>query len=458
MARTWDRPHPALGAEDSAAVCARTAAAALRGEGLNVWRIPAWQRPILSLLALLGRSPTMALLSRAAALTAVDPRRADRVSAEGLARWAVSLYRDLPGPFPAVVLGAPSGAAARLADLLGAPFLPQTFLSSFRDPTHPDDVIAYQAHGEALARPILAREPTLHVVNHYDPLHDRFLVGQVNHLRYKLLDLPQAYRRFLEDRLAPDGTVILLECTLPWLQYRIAPRLTFQVGGLGDVPARTFLEGSPEIEALRGRPGGWALPGDVPLDEAPESEWGSLPPFLEAAAAFARRRGWAVLRLTFDHPHALSRWVLTAWRRLLAREGIEPQGVLVEVFTQVAPAVPRRAALLPLWLPWNTRDSHRFLAAVLKDLPPEASVHLLMLPNFTVTPDLTPWHLWEAVLAGRRGRILGVSPRLYPADPRGLVRAARAIEAWSRRHPRPVRGRLPAADLRPGPGVALERL
>ncbi len=280
-------------AADSSAVCMRSVAAALRGRFLDPFEIPLYQRLALSAVALLGPDPVRRVVEMGVRWRGIAPSWADRITAEGLARRAVALYDGLEGPFDAVVIGAPNGGVAHIAAALRAPFLSQHFLLSFRDPTDPDDVQTTFEHGSALAERILQREPTLVVVNHYDPLHDRYLVRWVNHIRLKLLDLPEAYKAFIRQRLRPGGTVIFIDCRYRWLQYRVGPRHTFQVGGLGDVTPREYLEGRPEIERLRGRRGGWSLE-DLSLEERPESEWGAEPPphpSQEAAVAAGRPAG-----------------------------------------------------------------------------------------------------------------------------------------------------------------------
>ena len=168
----------------------------------------------------------------------LDPGLTRNVTSEGLARLVVGAYdRVVDGVgYPAIVLGAPSGGIAYLSALLRAPFLPGHFLLSFADPTDPDDVDAYQSHGARLIDPILQRNPDLLAVNHYDPLHDRFLVKNSNHVRLKLLDLPQAYRDFISAHLAPDGVLLLANCSYPWQQYEIGDQHFFQVEDSAAIP------------------------------------------------------------------------------------------------------------------------------------------------------------------------------------------------------------------------------
>ncbi len=432
---------------DSSSVCMRSVAAALRGAFLDPFQIPPVQRWGLSLMAPLGPEAVRRAVGWGVRFRGTAPAWADRITADGLARWAVSLYAGLQGPFDAVLLGAPNGGVAHLAAALGVPFLSQHFLISFRDPTDPDDIRTYFDHGTALARRILQREPMVAVINHYDPLHDRYLVRWVNHIRLKLLDLPEAYRTFIQERLRPGGTLIFTDCRYSWLQYRVGPRHTFQVGGLGDVADREFLEGRPEIEAVRGAPGGWRLEG-MPLEERPESEWGAEPPLREVVETFAHAHGYRFVALEGDHPEGYARLALEAHRWLSEVEGRNPQGTLVEVFTQTNPTAPLASRLLPLWLPFNCTDSLRFLQQMRGELPADRPVLLTPLSNFVQTFDTAGWEAYQEALTGMDLRVLGVRERLFPSDPAGLWKPARMLSRWCAKHPDPVRVRLDAAQLR----------
>ncbi len=444
-------PRPAwqaISRSDSSAVAMRSVAAALRGEFVSPWEITANQRRLLSWLARGGKRLSTTVIERVIAASAVPPSWAEQITTDDLASWAVSLYAGLRGPWEAIIVGAPNGGVAHLAMALGVPFLSQHFVTAYRDPTPADDVVTYQEHGAALAQAILGRNKDLAIINHYDPLHDRFLIKHVNHIRYKLMTLPKAYQSFIERNLRPGGTIIFSDCRYPWLMYLMGERHWFQVGGLGAVTAQEYLEGRPEIAALQQRggqsgPGHWGLPGRRPF-AWPESEWGALPPFREEIEQYARANAYRFVGLDGAHPEAFSLLAFHVWKRLLAQEGIEPQGVLVETFTQVAPLAPRRSALLPLWLPWNCTDSLAFLQRSRAFFPPDRPVLWLPLPNFVETFDTVLWQGWLTALEGLEVQALGMNPRLYPADPTALFTVGDALRAWVEAHPRPVTGVLTA--------------
>ncbi len=445
--------HPAwqiISKSDSSAVAMRSVAAALKGEYLDVWELSPWQEKLLSLLRLGGKRLVTTAVEHSISLIAVDSRWASKLRTDHLAGWAVSLYDGLEGPWDAIIIGAPNGGVAHIATALGVPFLSQHFLISFREHTHPDDVEHYQAHGAALAESILRRNSDLAVINHYDPLHDRFLVGRVNHIRCKLLDLPEHYEAFIRRNLRPGGTILFTDCRYPWPMYFIGERYWFQVGGLGAVPARAFIEGyHSEIAALQRAAGAeprghWGLKGHRAF-EMPESEWGALPPLHQRLRHFARENAYNFLAIEGSHPTYFSHLAFRLWRRLLKHEMLDPQGVFVETFTQVAPVAARKAALLPLWVPWNDRESLSYLRRVRRDfgLMPELigkPLFWLPLPTFSETFDMAPWSAWIETLNGDV-HPLGMRPRLYPTDPMAFSAARRELAAWVEAHPSPVTGR-----------------
>ncbi len=436
---------------DSSAVAMRSVAAALRGRFLRAYEGTIGEEVLARGVALFGPRVSSWAIEQAVRGSGTDPSVAQRVCTADLARWAVGLYDGLEGPCEAVVLGAPNGGVANLAVALGVPFLSEHFVSAFRVRAHVDDIAAHRSQGDPLVRSILTRNPDLHLIQHYDPLHDRFLVKYVNHIRMKLLDLPQEYRTFIRARLRPGGTLVFVDCRYPWRQYRLGERHMFQVGGLGAVTDEEFIAGNPEIEALqRGERspfvGGWALPG-LPLEVQPESEWGTLPEFRAAAEEFARRHGYRFLPLVADHPQWYAELAFRAYARLCEKEGVEPQGVLIECFTQANPVAARRSRLLPLWLPWNCTDSLPFLRRMVAEFPDGKPVVFTPLANFTRTFDLAALEQYREILSGFPLIVLGMNPRLYPADPTSLFRTVRELERWCAAHPAPVEAHLTTAEL-----------
>lgn len=360
------------------------------------------------------------------------------VSADGLARQAARYYQNENSSvgYPAIFIGAPNGGVAYLAALLGVPFLPAYFLLSFADHTRADDIESYQQHGARLIDTILKRNPDLMAINHYDPVHDRFLVEEVNHIRLKLLTLPEAYQEFISDHLAPGGHVLYLDNHYHWPQFQIDDRHMFQVGGLGGYSATDFLEGSKSLNRWLSHIGsshrnGWKL-SSYPIIETNESEWGSLPIFREAVKAFAQQQNFEFHSINGKHPEDFSALAYTAflWESRLHEH--TPNGILVECFSQINPTAALRANLLPLWMPFNTQDSLEYLARMSAYTPKNLDVGLSLLANFSKTPDTPPASAWVKT-AEKIGptRLLGLNPERYPMDIAALFNYLPALKQWT---------------------------
>jgi len=435
---------------DSSSICMRSVGAALRSEFFQPHDFGRLAEILAPLLSRLGPGFNTWVVNRVLSMTGTAPDLADHITTPDLAHHALACYEGLAGPYEAVILGAPNGGVAHLATALQVPFLSQPFLTSFKDHKHADDIKTYAAHGEALARRILARNPDLAIVNHYDPLHDRFLVRWVNHIRYKLLDLPQAYREAIRHWLSPGGPIIFINCRYPWRQYRVGERHTFQVGGLGGIGDEEFLTGGPEIEAMQrkeGSPfvGGWRL--DLPLETQPESEWGTSPEFGLACQSFAQENGYQFWALDGDHPEYFSWLAFHAHLAVLCKEGREPQGTFIDCFTQVNPLGARLGSLLPLWLPFNCTDSLSFLKRMVAELPIGRPVLFAPVPNFAGTFDTVKMDAWMDALSEFDVHLLGINPRHYPADLAGLFRFRPALRSWCDQHPAPVHAHLSPDEL-----------
>jgi len=441
--------------ESSSAATLRAAVAALN----DAWHEPQHSTPTEKRLAQFTQYLPESVIKKAVARTvrqrALDPNLARYVKAEGLARQATAHYEHADGrtDYPAIFIGAPNGGVAYLAALLDAPFLPAYFLLSFADRTDPDDIAAYHEHGSELISTILQGNPDLLAVNHYDPIHDRFLVAEVAHVRLKLLSLPGAYQQFIEEHLAEDGVIFYSDNGYAWPQYEIDARHMFQVGGLGGFSSSDFLQGSEAIDQWlqaqkSAHRGGWQLPG-YDLVTTRESEWGSLPRFKEAVRAFADARAYPFQSINGEHPEDFSALAYTAWLWESRLHERKPNGILVECFSQINPTAALRADLLPLWMPFNTQDSLEYFARMIPYIPRNMPLGLSLLANFTKTPDLPSALAWKEV--GKKiGPVhwIGVHPHRYPMDIDALFNYLPDLQNWVQAHPgQESRPQLSPADL-----------
>jgi hypothetical protein len=443
---------------DSSATVMRGVAAALDDR----WMVPqSWSRVLVALTRPANRLPPRTrlwLVDRLVRNLGVSQDLAHQVTSDGLAQWAVDLYGAEGASFDTVVLGAPGGGIGHLAALLGAPFLSEHFITRYRYRGDPDDAAGYSAFGAFLARIILGNNPDLHVVNHFDPVHDRFMISYVNYIRMKLLALPAPYREFIARRLRPGGTILFADCRYGWGQYRVGRRQTLQVGGLGGISDADYVRGSPEMEPyLAGKRTGnrsnttppdrsWAVP--LPWLPQRESEWGSLPAFRRSVETFASEHGYRFLGLNGEHPSDFSRIAFYASQQAIVAAGMEPSGVLVDCFTLTSPTGALRAGLLPLWLPYNCIDSLAFLQDMAAEFPPGKPVLLATVPSFSPSWDLTQAEQWRAACGqDAKPTWLGIDSKAYPVDLAGMFRFVPALQDWCAHAAPRERPRFTIADL-----------
>ena len=177
--------------ESSSPIVTRAVAAGLRAEYCNLYTFSWIQRAGLKILGHFPQSVARFAVSRFETLAGLDPNLLQNFSIERLAQERIADYATLQGPFPVVVLGAAlGGASAHISLALGGPFLQQAFVTTLRGGSPDGDVRTYFQRSEELARRIASENPGVLTIQHYDPIHDEWMIRYVNHLRFKLLDLP----------------------------------------------------------------------------------------------------------------------------------------------------------------------------------------------------------------------------------------------------------------------------
>jgi hypothetical protein len=437
--------------ESSSPIVTRAVASGLRGEYCDNYEFPAWQKTLLMFLGALPQGAARFAISRFESISGLPPSVLANFSVDDLVRQRLGDYVNLPGTFPAITVGAALGGATTYLSLaLRGPFLPQAFVTTLKRGSLTGNVNEYLQRTLNTALRLADENPGLMTIQHYDPIHDGWMTRFVNHLRFKLLDLPPAYAEFIKLRLEPGGALVYLEGGASWLRYRVGARSVFQVGGWGGISAEEFLEGSDRIRAYARRAGlkftDWKLK-DYPLERGPESEWGSEPGLDTALEAFCKREGYRFVRIPLPHPNDFSRLAFRAAQRLLEKEGRLPAGVLVEMFSQFDANAAMQSGLLPLWLIFNTDDSREYLQEMRTQFPAGKPVFFSPLATFSMTPDLVPWQDWEAALKGIDWVNIGTRPSHYPADARALVKWVEPLRQWVAANRDPIRGRLEAEEL-----------
>ena len=437
--------------ESSSPIVTRAVAAGLRGEFCDNYEFPGWQKTLLTALGALPQGAACFAISRFESITGLRPKVMDDFKLDELVRTRLGDYDRLTGLFPAVTVGAAlSGATAYLSLALGGPFLPQAFVVSLKGGSMTGDVNEYLQRSLDTALRIADENPSLMTIQHYDPVHDGWMTRFINHLRFKLLDLPPSYAEFIKSRLEPGGAVVYLDSGAQWLRYRVGPRSDFQVGGWGGISAEEFLAGSQRIREYAPRAGlkftDWKLK-DYPLERGAESEWGSEPGLAEALEAFCKRAGYRFVRVALPRPNDFSQLAFNCAKVLLNKEGRQPAGVLVEMFSQFDANAAWQAGLLPLWLIYNTGDSLEHLKEMRAQFPAGKPVFFSPLATFSLTPDLVPWKDWEAALKEIEWINIGTRPSHYPGDARALVKWSEPLRKWVQENRQPLHTRLSAEEI-----------
>ena len=232
----------------------------------------------------------------------------------------------------------------------------------------------------------------------------------------------------------PGGTIIYLDCQASWLQFQIENRFSYQIGGWGDIPPEEYLSGSERIDKFlemngSSHRGGWQIPNLDPVRSI-ESEWGSAPGFEEAVKSFADEHGFRFVQIRYQHPHEFSRLAFNAHMELFRYYDLSVEGALVETFTQYDPYRVLQYRLLPLWLIFNTWDSHRFLLEMLPELSKDLPVFFSGLTTLSRTPDMVPWEAWASAFSGRSWNNVGAGPRHYPEDLVTLFQWGKRLDAY----------------------------
>jgi len=437
--------------ESSSPIVTRAVAAGLRGEFIDNYTFPAWQKAFLAVLGTLPQGAARFVISRFESFSGLSPHVLDHFSMDELVSTRLNDYAQLAGTFPVITAGAAlGGATTYLSMALDAPFLPQAFVLTLKGGSSNGDVNRYLQRSLEPALRISEKNPGLMTIQHYDPVHEGWMTRYVNHVRFKLLDMPPAYAEFIKSKLEPGGAVVFFEGGASWLRYRVGPRSVFQVGGWGGISPEEFLEGSDRLREYARRAGlkftDWKLK-DYPLEEGPESEWGSEPGLAEALESFCKTEGYRFVRISLPHPNDFSRLAFQAALKLLDKEGRAPAGTLVEMFTQFDASASMQGGLLPLWLIFNTDDSLAYLQEMRASFPAGKPVFFSPLATFSLTPDCTPFAEWEAALARFEWVNIGTRRSHYPADARALINWVKPLRKWVQANSQPIRAHLSPDEI-----------
>jgi hypothetical protein len=422
--------------ESSSPTVTRAVAAGLQHKYHSTYlhSIPRWQQPLLRFLGYFPQEVARNVISRFQSFGGLDPKNLDNFNLDEILQARLKDYENITTKFDTITIGAAlGGASAHLALTMRSMFLPEAFVFTLRGGALQGDSQSYYLRSAYHASRIASENPELITIQHFDPIHDGWLTRYVNHLRVKLIDLPRAYSEFIKTHLKPGGTICCLQSRAKWLRYKVGERSYFQVGGWGDIQPQEYLEGSARIteycQAQKIQADAWRL-DDFPVEKGPESEWGSEPALADALETFCGNNNYNLICIALPEPHDYSKLAYKAVAQQLALENRPPSGVLVEMFTQFDSSAIINSGLLPVWLIFNTWDSHSFMKTISKEFPDNVPVFFSPLTTFSVTPDIVPFSAWESALGNFDWVNIGTRPSHYPADSWTLLDWQKPLHRW----------------------------
>jgi hypothetical protein len=427
---------------DSGVNMVRALARFLRGKDHRGLSMGPGSRALADLTSSLPTRARRGIFSGMGALQGIPLDQARRISADDLSDWAVSQYG--PGPYPVVVVGSASGGALHLAAALRAPYLPQTLLVAVRDlRTHPDDAVGAMEALAPTTRLVAQRNPDVSVYHMHDPAQDRPMVEGMAYLRLKRHRLGRAFERFLEERLAPGGTVLVVESTRTWRSRAVGDRAFFQFGCLGGLSEEEYHDSGPRVADYLARERSSYRRWDPPEPDArrPEAEWGFDPALLRDLEQVSARFGYRLRRLVVSEPQDLSPMVADLYRWWYRRRGMSGQRLLVESYVQWDPLWVLRLGAVPFWCRFNMSTDYDELERYLRTAKPYDDVSVNLFSQGLWSPGVVPvghWHRLATSFAQVNGDVIGVDEDAYPLDTGSTLRFQPAFAALPARHPLPA--------------------
>ena len=438
--------------ESSSPIITRAVASRLINQPFSVYQFSGLQKLGLRLIGYFPPAVAEWIIPRANKINALNTNDLIRLETLDLINGRLRDYLNCDKKYPAISVGVGlGGATAHIALAMGGPFLPQAFVLTIKNGTINGNVEEYFQQSKNIAKSITDRNPDLMSIQHYDPVHDGWLVKRVNHLRLKLIDLPDKYKGFIRNHLQPDGSVVYLEGRAKWKQFRTGSKNMFQVGGWGDISPDEYIYGSTRLESFAKQEKlknfYWRL-NDFPLENGYESEWGSEPGLGEALEEFCNQEGFQFIKISYEEPNDFSRLAYFAKTEILKRANLDPDGVVVEMFSQFDTTIVEGSALIPLWTIFNTKDSLKFLESMVKYFPKHKPVFFSGLSTFSRTPDMAEWEDWQNILKDFKVINIGSRKTHFPADTHALMDWRIKLEDMQNKFTPLEINSLPASDLK----------
>jgi hypothetical protein len=374
----------------------------------------------------------------------VKPDRLAEIDMERVAVWVAARYAGRS--FPAVLIGSSNGALTHLAATCGIPWLPQTLLIPVRRPgSDPEDFRGAADFGVRHATQLLASNPGIQLHHMHDPNQDALSASQMAYFRVKWRRLPDAYLRFLQQRLLPGAPVVVVRDTSTWPVTRCAERHVFQAGAQGGMSAEEYLE----------------APDAPPPDEtAAEAEWGLAGDIVDSVHAWAADNGHPVVEISYAHPQDPAGAVADTVRGWLQGQGEPADRLLVSSFIVHDPWRTIATGSVPFWTFFPVQRAALDLAAYL-DRSAYDDVDIMLFSHGVPSRGLADARTWQQLAdrAHRRGRLLGVDAVAFPGDFTVFARYTKALRSLPQtgRTLRPMRVDEALAGLAAGRRVTVDQ-
>lgn len=371
---------------------------------------------------------------------ATSPERTDEIDAESVAQWIVHQY---PGrSYPGVVVGSRHGAAVHLAAALGVPWLPAGFDIGVRWPDgSPADAAAAMSHGLAAALPVLDRNDRVLVRQVHDPVSAGAVAGREVRLHLRWQMLPEAYRSFLSENLAPGAFAILLRDVRGWPVLDGGGRYSFQIGSaVSGLDCDEYL-GGPDLREIVVRTGSaspWrSPPGAFGRDCG---EFGVEPGIDVDLRRWAFGHGGRVYSVIYAGPEVFSAAVADVYREWLRRNGKTGNRLVVESGRLIDPRQVIRTGMVPYWCENATRAAVTGAELWVAASAPFTSVEVFPEPAGLEWSRLATKEQWSAParFATRRGVVDPGMARAYPLRPIAPRSATEALRAHPYDLPEPA--------------------
>jgi hypothetical protein len=425
---------------DSASAMLRATSRSLQGKDFPPMGMGRFQKPLMKGANLLTRGMKETIYALSGAAEGVSHRSVHRVDAERIAEWAVAQYPERR--YPAVAIGSSNGAAVHLFAAMGIPWLPQTTLVPVRRPEiHPDDMKDEMEWAKEPAERLLEANPDIQLHHMHDPNQDRLMVRYMSYFRLKRMKLGPHYERFLRENLEPGGTVFILECDQRWPARRLGDRHLFQVGAVGGLEPKEYLEGSERVEEYLERYDSHRRKWDSPETdgEFPEAEWGFEPSLRDDILRFSASHDLRIRRVRFDEPEALSPLVADLYRWKYRRRRMVANRLVVSSFILMDPHWTLKTGSTPFWSKFSVESSVESLERYLNSTDPFDHIHIMLFSHGTESAGLARPEHWRRILerARKKGTLLGVDTENFPRDFGTLARYHDEIRRLPARYPIP---------------------